>query len=65
MAGRIASGCPDQRCTVQPRGRCARVRKLVALKLLSCAEAQFHVRQCGMTRLDGDRDGVPCERLCR
>ncbi|MFC4168945.1 excalibur calcium-binding domain-containing protein [Teichococcus aestuarii] len=37
----------------------------MALKLLSCAEAQFHVRQCGMTRLDGDRDGVPCERLCR
>jgi hypothetical protein len=31
----------------------------------SCAEAQFYFRQCGLSRLDGDHDGVPCERLCR
>ncbi|WP_083747191.1 excalibur calcium-binding domain-containing protein [Teichococcus deserti] len=33
--------------------------------MLNCAEAQFHFRHCGVTRLDGDRDGLPCERLCR
>ncbi len=22
-------------------------------------------RRCGLYRLDGDREGVPCERLCR
>ncbi|KAA2211362.1 hypothetical protein F0Q34_20475 [Pseudoroseomonas oryzae] len=33
--------------------------------MASCAEARFHLAQCGLTRLDDDRDGVPCERLCR
>jgi len=31
----------------------------------SCAEARFYMEQCGLIRLDGDRDGVPCERICR
>ena len=31
----------------------------------SCAEALFHFQQCGVTRLDGDNDGVPCESICR
>jgi len=30
----------------------------------SCAEARFHLAQCGLARLDGDGDGVPCETLC-
>lgn len=30
----------------------------------SCEEAQFYFRQCGVSRLDGDNDGVPCENLC-
>ncbi len=29
------------------------------------AEAQCYFRQCGVTRLDGTRDGIPCERLGR
>ncbi|KAA2211311.1 excalibur calcium-binding domain-containing protein [Teichococcus oryzae] len=24
-----------------------------------------NLQQCGLSRLDGDRDGVPCESLCR
>ena len=39
--------------------------KRYCTQMSSCAEAQFHFRQCGLARLDGDRDGVPCERLCR
>jgi endonuclease YncB( thermonuclease family) len=31
----------------------------------SCAEAQFYLEHCGLSRLDGDGDGVPCESLCR
>ena len=31
----------------------------------SCAEARYHLTQCGLTRLDGDGDGVPCESICR
>jgi endonuclease YncB( thermonuclease family) len=31
----------------------------------SCAEAEFYLNQCGLRKLDRDRDGVPCESLCR
>lgn len=33
-------------------------------EMASCAEARFHHEQCGLGRLDGDGDGVPCEALC-
>jgi endonuclease YncB( thermonuclease family) len=29
-----------------------------------CAEARFYLVECGLTRLDGDGDGVPCESRC-
>jgi len=38
--------------------------KTYCTQMTSCAEAMFHFQQCGLARLDGDRDGVPCERLC-
>ena len=31
----------------------------------SCKEAKFYLRHCGLSRLDGDGDGVPCEKICR
>ena len=31
----------------------------------SCEEAMFYLNECGLKRLDGDKDGIPCERLCR
>ena len=34
-------------------------------EMASCAEAELHLSQCGLSRLDGDGDGVPCESLCR
>lgn len=30
----------------------------------SCAEARFYLSQCGVYRLDGDKDGIPCEKIC-
>jgi hypothetical protein len=33
-------------------------------EMASCAEARFYLQQCGLTRLDADRDGVPCEAIC-
>jgi len=30
----------------------------------SCAEARFHLAQCGRGGLDRDKDGVPCESIC-
>ena len=34
-------------------------------EMTSCEEARFFFRRCGLTRLDDDGDGVPCERICR
>src|SRR5688572_24677089 len=34
-------------------------------EMSGCAEARFYFTQCGLSRLDADRDGVPCETLCR
>jgi endonuclease YncB( thermonuclease family) len=39
--------------------------KRVCREMASCAEARFYLEQCGVTRLDGDSDGVPCEAICR
>jgi hypothetical protein len=34
-------------------------------EMTSGAEAPFLFEECGLTRLDGDGDGVPCEAVCR
>lgn len=33
-------------------------------EMRSCAEAKFYLNQCGVSRLDRDNDGRPCESLC-
>lgn len=32
---------------------------------MSCAEARYQLNECGNPYLDGDGDGIPCERQCR
>lgn len=44
-------------------GRCE--KKRYCREMASCAEARFYLSQCGLSRLDGDKDGIPCEALCR
>lgn len=39
--------------------------KVYCKQMINCAEARFYLLECGLSRLDGDRDGVPCESLCR
>lgn len=34
-------------------------------QMSSCEEARFYLTTCGVSSLDGDKDGVPCESLCR
>ena len=34
-------------------------------EMTSCEEAKFYLNSCGVRSLDGNRDGVPCETLCR
>ncbi len=38
--------------------------KRVCREMASCEEAVFHLEQCGVSRLDGDGDGTPCEKIC-
>jgi endonuclease YncB( thermonuclease family) len=33
--------------------------------MTSCQEARFYLSSCGLSRLDRDGDGVPCEAICR
>ena len=47
-----------------PRVRCGTKRTCREMK--SCGEALAFLRQCNVTSMDGDKDGVPCEKvLCR
>lgn len=39
--------------------------KRYCTQMSSCEEAKFHLHSCGITSLDRDGDGVPCENLCR
>lgn len=39
--------------------------KYYCKEMADCAEAQYYFEQCGLSRLDGDNDGIPCEALCR
>jgi endonuclease YncB( thermonuclease family) len=39
--------------------------KRACRQMSSCFEARFYLQSCGVASLDGDRDGVPCESLCR
>ncbi|MEH8031275.1 excalibur calcium-binding domain-containing protein [Gallibacterium anatis] len=34
-------------------------------EMRTCEEAKYHLEQCGLSRLDRDKDGVPCESICR
>ena len=42
------------RFTCQGKTRCRQMR--------SCAEATFYIKNCPGTKMDGNHDGVPCER---
>ena len=34
-------------------------------QMTSCTEAKYHLIQCGVSGLDRDRDGKPCENVCK
>src|SRR3989344_3346882 len=36
--------------------------KKYCTQMKSCQEATYYFRSCGLTKLDGDKDGTPCER---
>lgn len=50
---------------VTARGNFNCDRKKSCRQMVSCEEAKFQLRQCGNQQIDGNRDGIPCNRLCR
>ena len=38
--------------------------KKTCKEMTSCNEAYFYLNHCGATHLDGDHDGIPCEKIC-
>ena len=34
-------------------------------EMSNCAEARFYLNECGLSRLDRDHDGIPCESICK
>lgn len=56
-------GAPDHPANVAPKFSCG--TKRTCPQMLTCEEARFHLTFCGVTSLDRDRDGVPCNNLCR
>lgn len=61
--GEKAQPMPAQSKTGVFSGRCG--AKRTCKEMTSCQEAWFYLTACGLSRLDGDRDGTPCEVLCR
>lgn len=57
---------PAPRAAVRPRTerRLQCSGKRTCGEMNSCAEANFYLDECGVSRLDGDGDGVPCESIC-
>ena len=39
--------------------------KKTCRQMSSCGEARFYLEQCGLSQIDGDSDGIPCEVICR
>lgn len=39
--------------------------KRTCKQMLTCEEATYYLRQCGVSSLDRDKDGVPCQGLCK
>jgi len=33
-------------------------------QMSSCSEALFYLKSCGLSKLDRDHDGIPCESIC-
>lgn len=43
-------------------GQCG--KKQFCKEMTSCSEARFYLDTCQLKRLDGDSDGIPCEKIC-
>jgi endonuclease YncB( thermonuclease family) len=61
--GKATEQAPEGAQPEASASRCG--SKRYCREMQSCEEALLHLRTCGLTHLDEDGDGVPCESLCR
>lgn len=54
---------PQHSPTAVPAGSACGNKKYCS-EMASCEEAQHYLTECGIQTLDGNGDGVPCEKLC-
>jgi len=38
---------------------------IYCMQMTNSTEAKFYLNECGLRRLEGDKNGVPCEAICR
>ncbi len=58
----VASGLNTSQNTVQSSSRYTCAGKIHCSEMSSCEEATFYQQNCPGTLMDGDNDGIPCER---
>jgi endonuclease YncB( thermonuclease family) len=58
----VQSDIAESSPAMQPAPSCG--NKKHCAEMTSCEEARYYFTQCGIQTLDGDGDGVPCEKLC-
>lgn len=61
-ANNVVQASPEPAAKSKPGFACAGKTKCGEMN--SCEEARFYLTQCGVSRLDRDRDGIPCESIC-
>lgn len=65
---RLGNGVTAARSRLKPHPLSAprppAARSHTGREMVSCEETRHYLSACGLTRLDGDGDGVPCEALC-
>lgn len=64
--GRVGTGAiaPSAGAANPPSGNFSCGPKKYCREMASCEEARFYLNRCGLTTIDGNRDGEPCEALC-
>ena len=52
----------SQSTDTPPSGSCG--SKTRCQQMRDCEEAKLYLNRCGLKTIDGDGDGIPCEKLC-
>ncbi|MCI5219607.1 MAG: hypothetical protein D3914_10580 [Candidatus Electrothrix sp. LOE2] len=60
--GQSVARSVNKKTTGQEKSRFSCQGKKHCSEMTSCAEATFYIRNCPGTKMDGDNDGIPCER---